>query len=471
MVFSSPLFLYFFLPVFFAAYYAGPPQWRNWILLGGSLLFYTAGAGVIVVALLVSVWGNHFIAKRIAGTDRPSRGLLLGIGVALNLAGLIYYKYTPLLWDAVNHVTVWSFGFSIGARPEISLPVGISFFTFQTISYIVDVYRHDAPPALSYGHFAVYHTLFPQLVAGPIVRYREVIDRLNKRDVDLVRLSDGAYRFCLGLGKKIILADNLGRVADQLIKLPHNELTAGHAWLGIACYTLQIYYDFSGYSDMAIGLGKMLGFDFPENFDQPYRAQSVTEFWRRWHMTLTRWFRDYLYIPMGGNRRGSARTYFNLTVVFALCGLWHGASSNFLIWGLYHGVLLVSERVADRQFGLRPRGPFGVVLTLVLVMTGWVFFRIEHLGPAVGYLRAMFGFGTADTVFFPLRYFMAPDIVAYLAAGVLFALAPAEKLYWRLEHQRPLLLAGQLFVGYLIFCVSALQLAANSFNPFIYFRF
>lgn len=471
MVFSSPLFIYFFLPTFFVVYYCGPIARRNWVLLAGSLLFYTAGAGVIVVGLLVSVWGNHWIARRLTGRSGWSSGALVSIGVALNLAGLAYYKYTPLLWDAANRAAVWWLGKSIGPVPETTLPIGISFFTFQAISYIVDVYRRDSKPAESNGHFAVYHTLFPQLVAGPIVRYREVSTELYVRFVDLIRVSDGAYRFCLGFGKKIILADNLGLVTDQILKLPASELTTGHAWLAIVCYTLQIYYDFSGYSDMAIGLGKMLGFTFPENFDQPYRAASVTEFWRRWHMTLTRWFRDYLYIPMGGNRRGSARTYLNLFVVFALCGLWHGAGYNFLIWGLYHGALLVIERVADRQFDLRPSGISGVVLTLFLVMIGWVFFRIENAGAAVVFLQTMFGFGSATTYFFPVWYFLTPDVGFYLLAGTVFALVPTEKLFWKLDGKRTGLVVCQLTGALLIFCFGAVQLAANSFNPFIYFRF
>jgi alginate O-acetyltransferase complex protein AlgI len=390
--------------------------------------------------------------------------------VVLNFAGLIYYKYTPFVWSSFDSL-INPFGITIGPSPSVLLPIGISFFTFQAVSYIVDVYRNEAPPAASYGYFAVYHTLFPQLIAGPIVRYREIRTSLYARSMDFPRMSEGAYRFCLGLGKKIILADNLGLVADQIIKLPLNELSFGHAWLAIACYTLQIYYDFSGYSDMAIGLGKLLGFDFPENFDQPYRAASVTEFWRRWHMTLTRWFRDYLYIPLGGNRRGPVRTYLNLVIVFALCGLWHGAGVNFLIWGIYHGFLLVVERVADRRFGLRPTGIPGTIVTLILVMIGWVFFRIEHLHAALGYLQAMFGFGLVERNFFPVSYFLAPDVIFYLVVGFIFALAPFEKIGNVFNGRGAGLLTLRFSSAFAVFVISALQLAANSFNPFIYFRF
>jgi alginate O-acetyltransferase complex protein AlgI len=427
---------------------------------------YTAGAGQVALVLVFSVWLNQFLAYRLAAGGGIMRPWLLATGIALNLAGLVFYKYTVFGWHLVETLS----GASLGAAPVIILPIGISFFTFQAISYLVDVYRREFPPATGYFDFAVYHTLFPQLVAGPIVRYGEVRDALHHRSLDMPRITQGAYRFCLGFGKKIVLADNLGTVTDQIMHLPASELTCGHAWLGIVCYTLQIYYDFSGYSDMAIGLGKLLGFDFPENFDQPYRSASITEFWRRWHMTLSRWFRDYVYIPLGGNRRGRVRTYVNLWVVFALCGLWHGAGINFLVWGLYYGFLLVAERLADRHFGWRPRGTPAVAASLLLVMIGWVFFRIDDLGTAWAYLLTMFLFGSADHNYFPMSHFLTPDIIVYLLAGVFFALAPIEKMA-TLQTSRIKLFAGQLGFGILSFSMATLQLASNSFNPFIYFRF
>jgi alginate O-acetyltransferase complex protein AlgI len=465
MVFSSAAFLYFFLPVFLILYYASPAAWRNWTILIASLTFYTAGAGTIVFVLLVSVWLNQFVAVRLTGRNSA---LWLTLGIFANVAALIYYKYTPLLWSAADYLLVTFAGKSLGSAPEIALPIGISFFTFQALSYLIDVWRHVTVPAESQGRFSVYHTLFPQLVAGPIVRYSEIGDELRRRHISLDDATAGALRFCFGFAKKIVLADNLGAVTDQILQLPANELTAGHAWLAISCYTLQIFYDFSGYSDMAIGLGRMLGFHFPENFDQPYRATSVTDFWRRWHMTLTRWFRDYVYIPLGGNRAGTLRTYLNLTVVFVLCGLWHGAAWGFLIWGLYHGALLVLERVAHNRFDLRPRGLVGFAITLVLVMIGWVFFRITDLPAALHFLRTMFGFGTADTFYFPVRYFLAPDVAVYLAIGVALALGNSAR--WKLSVRTPVF-AGQLIVGLALFFFAALQLAANTFNPFIYFRF
>src|SRR5712691_9039163 len=360
MVFSSQLFIYVFMPVFFSLYYIIPERQKNWLILTASLIFYSVGAGSTVFVLIASIWVNQFLAVRIADAPMRRRSALLAIGVTINLLGLGYYKYGSFLWSLASDLVVAAGFNALPAGPDIPLPIGISFFTFQAVSYLIDVYRREIPAAGGYGEFAVYHSLFPQLVAGPIVRYRKVRSEMRLRRIDRQVLTEGAYRFCIGLGKKMVIADNLGTVADSIFALPVGELGCGHAWLGVFCYSMQIYFDFSGYSDMAIGLGRLLGFHFPENFDQPYRSASITEFWRRWHMTLSRWFRDYLYIPMGGNRCGVVRTYFNLVVVFTLCGLWHGAGYNFLIWGLYHGSLLVIERVADRQFGLRPRGVLGV---------------------------------------------------------------------------------------------------------------
>src|SRR5579872_1849180 len=350
MVFSSQFFLYIFMPVFLSFYLLVPPRHRNWVILAASLTFYTVGAGSTVLILIASIAINQFLAMRIEPASSGRRKALLALGIGLNLSGLAYYKYSTFAWaltaDAAGYLGLQP----LPAAPLIPLPIGISFFTFQAISYLLDVYRREIAPAASYGEFAVYHSLFPQLVAGPIVRYREIKSEMLSRHIDRVALTEGAYRFCLGLGKKIAIADNLGTIADTMFKLPANELGFVQAWLGILCYSLQIYFDFSGYSDMAIGLGRLLGFHFPENFNQPYRSANITEFWRRWHMTLSRWFRDYVYIPLGGNRHGRLRTFVNLWIVFLLCGLWHGAGLTFVVWGLYHGFLLILERLADTCF-------------------------------------------------------------------------------------------------------------------------
>jgi alginate O-acetyltransferase complex protein AlgI len=468
MVFSSPLFLYVFVPVFFSFYYLLPGRHKNWLILGGSLLFYAVGAGSTVVVLIGSVYVNQFLAVRIAPAPLVRRRMLLIVGIALNLLGLAYYKYATFLWQVTGDgLAALGLG-GLPAAPQIPLPIGISFFTFQAVSYLIDVYHRDIPPAASYGEFATYHSLFPQLVAGPIVRYREIQAEMTGRRIDRTTLTEGAYRFCLGLGKKVVLADNLGGVADAAFALPPGQLDGAHAWIGILCYSLQIYFDFSGYSDMAIGLGRLLGFHFPENFDQPYRSRSVTEFWRRWHMTLSRWFRDYLYIPLGGNRRGVVRTTANLWIVFFLCGLWHGAGLTFIAWGLYHGLLLSIERVLDARLGWRPRGIPGVLLTFAVVTIGWVFFRAPDLTAATRYLAAMFFVEHAPAL--PIGIYMTPDIQTYLAAALIFAFIPFERL-GRLRFDRPATLAGQLGLSGASLAYSSLLLAANSFNPFIYFRF
>ena len=374
MVFSSQLFLYVFLPSFFFLYFVAPRGSKNWIILAASLLFYAIGAGSTVLVLIGSIWVNQFLAVRIEPAAPSRRKALLALGIAINLLGLVYYKYGTFAWTLAGDAARFIGLGPLPAAPLIPLPIGISFFTFQAISYLVDVYRREVSSAGGYGEFATYHALFPQLVAGPIVRYREIKSEMLNRRIDLTAVTEGAYRFCLGLGKKIAIADNLATVSDAMFKLPASQLGTAQAWLGILCYSLQIYFDFSGYSDMAIGLGRMLGFHFPENFDQPYRSASITEFWRRWHMTLSRWFRDYLYIPLGGNRRGSLRTFAHLWIVFLLCGLWHGAALTFVVWGLYHGLLLILERFADARFRSRPSGLPGILGSFVLVTIGWVFF-------------------------------------------------------------------------------------------------
>jgi alginate O-acetyltransferase complex protein AlgI len=468
MVFSSQLFLYGFLPIFFSLYYLIDDRRKNWLILVASLIFYGVGAGSTVLVLLASVWVNQFLAIRIAPAPPPRRRALLALGATINLLGLAYYKYGSFLW----HLTGDGLG-AVGLPPlpaasEIPLPVGISFFTFQAVSYLIDVYRREIPTAAGYGEFAVYHTLFPQLVAGPIVRYREIRSEMQRRIIDRATLTEGAYRFCLGLGKKMVIADNLGTVADSIFALPAGELGCEHAWVGILCYSLQIYFDFSGYSDMAIGLGRLLGFHFPENFDQPYRSASITEFWRRWHMTLSRWFRDYLYIPLGGNRRGTLRTFANLWIVFFLCGLWHGAGLTFIVWGLYHGSLLILERYTHMRW--RPAGTLGIAATFVLVTIGWVFFRAPTLAAAGHYLSAMFLLGPPVSDYRPVATYLTLDTLAYLALALIFAFAPMERLY-RLRFDRPCVLATQLGLSGASLVYSSLLLAANSFNPFIYFRF
>ena len=470
MVFSSELFLYGFMPIFFSLYYLIADRHKNWLILAASLIFYFIGAGSTVLVLLVSIFFNHFLALRIEPAPPTRRKALLAIGVIVNLLGLGYYKYGTFLWQLAGG-TLGALGFhSLPVAPAIPLPIGISFFTFQAISYLIDIYRREISSARSYGEFATYHSLFPQLIAGPIVRYREIKLEMQHRPIDHQMLTEGAYRFCLGLGKKMVIADNLGTVVDATFALPAVQLDAGHAWLGIFCYALQIYFDFSGYSDMAIGLGRLLGFHFPENFDQPYRSANITEFWRRWHMTLSRWFRDYLYIPLGGNRHGNLRTFLNLWIVFFLCGLWHGAGLTFIAWGLYHGLLLILERFAYAQWNWRPSGVTGVASSFVLLLIGWVLFRAPTLTVASHYLATMALIGPPAGGFIAALSELTPDVVFYLALGSFFAFAPLDRVA-RLRFDSLAVMASQLGLSCLSLAYSSILLAANSFNPFIYFRF
>lgn len=454
MSFSSPGFLFAFLPLVLLLLWSLPHGLRNLWLLLGSLAFYSIDGGIFTWVLLASILLNHLSALAIdreGGEGR--RRAILGIAVVLNLAPLLYYKY-------------WTF---LTGIEQPWLPAGISFYTFQGISYVVDVYRREVRPASSLLDFGMYHTLFPQLIAGPIVRYAEVEDSITRRPVTMGEVEAGALRFCIGLAKKILIADSMGAVADGIFAQPAGELTMAAAWMGAICYSLQILFDFSGYSDMAIGLGRMLGFRFPENFDAPYRARSVTEFWRRWHMTLSRWFRDYVYIPLGGNRAGPVRTYVNLFIVFALCGLWHGAAWTFVLWGVFHGALLVIERIAKHVApGFTVPDAISWPATMLLVMVGWVLFRAPSIGHAWEYLGVMAGIGGGG---FEPWALMTPDRWLMLAIGCAIAVQSTRLPRFDLAAAALPLRAGARVAALGMLVLSSVMIAANGFNPFIYFRF
>ncbi|MFP1632294.1 MBOAT family O-acyltransferase [Zhengella sp. ZM62] len=474
MVFSSNLFLYLFLPLFLAGYWlARGMEAKNAVLLTASLIFYAYGEPVFVAVLLISVAVNWqaglAIAKGVKGA--------LAAGVAWNLAVLGIAKYADFAVETVNAVT----GGGIPA-PGIELPLGVSFFSFQAISYLVDVKRGAAPAERRASHVALYITMFPQLVAGPIVRYATVARQISHRRHSLWRSVIGVRVFIIGLAQKVMIANEIGRVADVAFA-NGTALDAWEAWAGIVSYSLQIYYDFSGYSLMAIGLGLLLGFGFPRNFRLPYTAGSVTGFWRRWHMSLSRWFRDYLYIPLGGNRAGPARTYANLMIVFLLCGLWHGASWTFVIWGLHHGVFLVLERAWLGRWLARMPALASQAYCLLAVMTSWVWFRAESLADALAYFGALAGLsgnGVMDEAFgqaFGPAWFFA------LAAGTVLALTPqrvwnaifgaagdmAARLLPTTALQNRLVMRNWISLG--LFAVSLTLLADARYNPFLYFRF
>jgi alginate O-acetyltransferase complex protein AlgI len=476
MVFASPLFLFLFLPATIVAYFLLPRRFRNGVLLVASLAFYAWGEARYVPLILASVAFNWWMGLAIAQSDDATkRKRRLIVAVTGNLATLAAFKYTNFAVANVDAIAP-VLGFSPIALTAIPLPLGISFFTFHAISYVADVYKRTASAQKNVREFALYVLLFPQLIAGPIIRYRDIAAQLCSHEPQIADFAYGVRRFVVGLGKKLLIANTLGEAADAIFGLPSQELHASIAWLAIICYTLQIYFDFSGYSDMAIGLMRMFGFRILENFDYPYISRSIREFWRRWHISLSNWFRDYLYIPLGGNRRGERRAYANLVVVFLLCGLWHGASWPFIVWGAWHGLFLVAER-AGLERPLARHRVLGHAYALLAVMGGWVLFRCDTLAHAGAFYRALAGFSSADPLRHPLREFLDPLVAVTLVAGIVFSMPVAHWLeaFGPRVARRPFLRGMSLTVdGVLVtavFVAAAAMLAAGTYNPFIYFRF
>jgi alginate O-acetyltransferase complex protein AlgI len=483
MVFSSPLFLFLFLPLVLLANGVAPRRLRNGVLLAASLFFYAWGEGFFVAVMLASMAFNHalgLVVERARG--RPAARLAVGLAVAGNLALIGVYKYANFAAENLDALLALV-GLGPIALAPVHLPIGISFFTFQALSYVIDVYRREAQVARNPLDVALYVALFPQLIAGPIVRYRDVAEQIARRAVTRADLAAGIRRFAVGLGKKVLIANTVALPADRIFALAPADLGPGAAWLGLVCYTLQIYFDFSGYSDMAIGLGRMLGFRFLENFAHPYVSRSLTEFWRRWHISLSTWFRDYLYIPQGGSRRGPGRTYLNLAIVFFLCGLWHGASWTFVVWGLYHGAFLVLERVGFARLLERVPGGVRHAYVILLVMIGWVFFRAETLDQAGGYLAALAGAGAGGELEHRLIDFWDARLALVLVLGIVGSapIVPAIGRWYErrvgsaVEGAPALLDLGYALVRdlavLLLLVASAMLLAAGTHNPFIYFRF
>ncbi|MBC7859894.1 MAG: MBOAT family protein [Burkholderiaceae bacterium] len=474
MVFSSITFLFYFFPIFLFCYYLLP--WKNTVLLVASLLFYAWGEPAFVPLLICSAILNYGVGYAISRSARY-RKFLLVLGICANLGILLYYKYFNFIIATIGDVFRLDLA---GKFPAIVLPLGVSFLTFQGISYVIDVYRGDVNAQKSFWNFAMYKAMFPQLIAGPIVRYHDVADQITDRPLDNERIWFGFKIFVIGLGQKVLIANSVALAADRIFAIPPSQLGVAQAWAGIACYSIQILYDFGGYSNMAIGIGHMLGFKYPPNFNQPYSATSITEFWRRWHMSLSSWFRDYLYIPLGGNRTTPLRNYVNLSVVFLLCGLWHGAAWTFVVWGAWHGLLLVIERVGMASFlGKIPR-TVAQIYTLIAVMVGWVFFRAKDLPHALDYIRVMFVGNQIEPE--PMPWSLHFDKVSVTALVVGIVLATWRRTDRRYDsarfdligalRQRPWLAGAAELVltsTVLLFCASSL--AAGTYNPFIYFRF
>ena len=484
MIFASSLFLFLFLPFTLAVYFLIPKALRNIFLLLMSLIFYAWGEPIYVLLMISSIMMNYltgvvFYLQRRKPIKFLTEQRILLVCIAGNLALLFYFKYANFFMGNLNlilhHMAMRPVAYS-----EITLPLGISFFTFHAMSYVIDVYRKETEIQLNPIVCGLYLTLFPQLIAGPIIRYHDVAHQLVSRSVTRHKFSLGIQRLIFGLAKKVILANPLGEVADKIFAVPIAEVTTGMAWLGIVCYTLQIYFDFTGYSDMAIGLGRMFGFEFLENFNYPYISKSIREFWRRWHISLSNWFRDYLYIPLGGNRGSTSRTYFNLWTVFLLCGLWHGASWNFIIWGALNGAYLVIERIGWHLYLDRFWVPLQHGYVLLLVMIGWVFFRSDSLGHATQYLANMFGFSHADGIKYYAIYYCDPRTILTLVLGVILSTPIASwagtQLKIRISNSSLLPLQSVVYLGHYfllvsLFIMSAANLAAGTYNPFIYYRF
>lgn len=469
MVFSSAVFLFIFLPVVFVLSRVLPGiRAKNILLLIASLLFYAFGEPVYILLMLASILVNFTAGRLLPLCGKGLDKLVLALAVVLNLGMLSLFKYTDFFLTTVNQV----FSLEIPLT-GIALPVGISFFTFQGLSYVIDVYRDREMCAKSIVKLALYISLFPQLIAGPIVIYHDVANQIDHRETTPELTADGIRRFVLGLGKKLLLANTAGRMADLVFTATAQQLDIRVAWLGALCYCLQIYFDFSGYSDMAIGLGRMFGFQFLENFNYPYVSSSIKEFWRRWHISLSSWFRDYLYIPLGGNRKGKLRTEVNKGIVFFCTGLWHGASWNFVLWGLWHGVFIILEDLLPK--GGKVRWAIGHVTTPLIVLLGFVLFRADTLGDAGRIFSQMFT-GVDFTLQSDalLRTLLSPLNILTVVLGTAFSLPllPKVKAYAQGEGKAAAALrAGSYLACGGLFLLCVMNLAGSAFNPFIYFRF
>ena len=468
MVFSSLIFLYFFLPITLLIYFITPNQLRNAILIVASLVFYAWGEPVYIFLMLISTVIDYvygLLIDKYRYRKSTARALLV-CSIVGNLGILGFFKYYGFMVENIN--SLFGVHFEVTTLP---LPVGISFYTFQTMSYMIDVYRDKVPVQKNLISFGTYVTMFPQLVAGPIVAYGDVAKQLTNRQITISLFGEGTQLFIRGLAKKVLLANHIGMLWSSIKATAMSDVTVATSWIGILAFTLQIYFDFSGYSDMARGLGKMFGFELTKNFNYPYIATSVSEFWRRWHISLGSWFREYVYIPLGGNRVGIVKQLRNLFVVWFLTGLWHGASWNFIIWGLYFGCFIVMEKLFLHKCLLHlPRG-IGNLYTLLIVMVGWVFFDLDRLSAALAYVEAMFGLGIHHFVDNNTYYYLSTNLIILLLA-ILAATPLPKRMFLALKQRYPLgsaILSPILHVLFLF--LSTAYLVNDTYNPFLYFRF
>ncbi|WP_312473466.1 MBOAT family O-acyltransferase [Neobacillus sp.] len=473
MVFSNLVFLFIFLPLVLVTYYLVRNELRNYLLLGFSLVFYAWGEPKYVVVMIFSIILNYIFGLLVHSfrNHKSLNKIILGAAILTNLLVLGYYKYINFLINNINELL----STNIHMDPVV-LPIGISFFTFQAMSYVIDVYRQPGEVQKNPFDLALYVALFPQLIAGPIVRYNEIAAQIKKRFVDIEKFSEGIRIFILGLSKKVLIANQVGFVADAIFNKPTSEMSVLLAWIGIIAYSLQIYFDFSGYSDMAIGLGKMFGFDFSKNFNYPYISKSIGEFWRRWHISLSTWFRDYVYIPLGGSRVSKFKSYRNLFIVWGLTGLWHGASWTFIAWGLYYGIIIALERAWLGGFLEKLWTPIRHAYVILIFLIGWVFFRADNFSYSFDFIKTMFGVNQ-QPLYDKLSIYYLYDYGAVILLAMIistpimpFIVRKVNKLVSNsfLQFSNQLIVSGILLF---LLIVNIVHMVNSTFNPFIYFRF
>lgn len=470
MLFSSITFLFIFLPLTLLLYYLVPFRMKNYVMLAASLIFYAWGEPVYIILMILSIILNYFCGQDIYEKRDNARAMKMSLmfGVIMNLLILGFFKYYGLLMDTINAILPIDIPYRV-----LALPIGISFYTFQAMSYLIDVYRKEVKPQENVLYFALYISMFPQLIAGPIVRYIDIEEQLKERSINSTKFGEGAMYFIRGLAKKVVLANTFGSVYEQVAAMQMGSFSTLTAWVGAIAYAFQIYFDFGGYSDMAIGLGKMFGFEFLPNFNYPYIAKSITDFWRRWHISLSTWFREYVYIPLGGNRCTPSRHILNLLIVWMLTGLWHGAQWNFMFWGLYYGVILILEKYLWGSKIEKLPSAVQHIYAFVLVLFGWVFFFSPTLGYAGQYLKVMFGIG-AKGIFDKQGFFMIFTNWLLIVIAILASAPRGYKLLkkitgcWQSEEVRTIVTCA-VYIAMFLLCIAFL--VTETYNPFLYFRF
>lgn len=475
MVFSSITFILYFLPLFFTSYYVFPNKYKNYIILFFSIIFYGWGAPTFIFILMSSTILDFYIVKQLyKSKTKKKKNLFLIFSICTNLGLLLYFKYLNFFIETINRFFL-EVGFSNIDWIEVALPIGISFYTFQTLTYSIDIYKGARKPLNKVTDYLLYIVMFPQMIAGPIVRFNTIAEQITNRIVVSSDVLIGFYRFVIGLSKKVLIANVMGSKADEIMSMDFSTLDSTTAWIGISAYTFQIYFDFAGYSDMAIGIGRMLGFTFPENFNNPYVSKNITEFWRRWHITLGAWMKDYLYIPLGGNKVNSkTRLFFNLWIVFFISGLWHGAAWNFVLWGVFHGTFLILDRLFLIQILNKSGQILSVIFTFFITILGWVIFRIEDFSMAKAFYKKLFSFD-----FNPIEYgFNNNYFFTILLIAILFSFITTSKRGRQLEeyiyfkdYNSYIKTCTMFIIVLTLLMLSIASITSSEFNPFIYFRF